>query len=187
MATTYETIRPRFEQVQDYVVSDLDRVIEQTDGGNYIAAALITCACDALSNLKYGQQNRGYLFFEDLLPSEWRPVAKSLYEAIRHGLIHTYDTRLICIGPRELEVIISWGQKPHLHLSENGKQIYINIKSLSNDFKAALKQFESDLQEQPTLRDTFARSINRWRKQQIAKDEVAKWEQLLGLGKRCAA
>jgi hypothetical protein len=183
VATTYEAIRSRFEQVRDYVVSDLDRVIEQTDGGNYIAAALITCACDALSNLKHGRENHGYLFFKELLPNEWRPVAKSLYEAIRHGLVHTYDTRLICIGPRELEVIISWGQKPHLRLSENGKQVYINIRQLSQDFKAALKRFESDLQEQATLRDTFARSIHRWRKQLIAKSEVEKWEQLLRIGK----
>src|SRR3569832_725611 len=138
MATTYEAIRSRFEQVRDYVVSDLDRVIEQTDGGNYIAAALITCACDAFSNLKYGKENHGHLFFEELLPHEWRPVAKTLYKAIRNGLVHTYDTRLICLGTRELEVIISWGQKPHLHLSEYGKQIYINIKHFSKKFKTAL-------------------------------------------------
>lgn len=179
MATTYETIRLRFEQVHDYVVSDLDRVVEQTDGGNYIAAALIVCACDALSNLKYGKENHGYLFFKELLPNVWHPVAKSLYEAIRHGLVHTYDTRLICIGHREIEVIISWGQKPHLGLSANRKKIYINIKHLSKDFKAAFKRFETDLQEQATLRNTFAKSIHRWRKQHIAKNEVEKWEKLL--------
>ena len=183
MATSYEEIRSKFEQIQDYVISDLNRVIEQTDGGNYIAAALITCACDALSQLKYGQQNRGYLFFEEVLPSEWRPVAKPLYEAIRHGLVHTYDTRLICIGSRELEVIISWGQRPHLRPSRDGKQLYINIKNLSGDFKAAFKRFESDLQKQARLRDIFARSIHRWRKQQVARNEVAIWDQLLRPGK----
>ena len=179
MALAYDAIRPRFDQIKDYIVSDLDRVIEQTDGGNYIAAALITCACDALSTLKYGGENRGDRFFKELLPTTWQPVAKPLYEAIRNGLVHTYDTRLICIGEQEIEVVISWGRKPHLRLSDDGRQLYINVKNLSRDFKSALNRLEADLREHPSLRDTFADSIRRWRKQQIPRQQVAKWQQLL--------
>ena len=184
MATTYEAIRREFEQAQDYILSDLDRIIGQTDGGNYIAAALITCACDALSYLKYGQSHRGDCFFEELLPTELRPIAKPLYEAIRHGIVHTYDTQLICIGQRELDVTISWGRKPHLQLSADGKHIYVNIKTLSSDFKAAVARFKSDLQQNPTLRETFAKSMRRSRRMQLNKTEAAKWERCLQLVKR---
>jgi hypothetical protein len=183
VAIDYEAIRPRFEQIREYVIDDLDRVINQTEGGNYIAAALVTCACDAMSNLKFGKENQGHLFFEEVLPKEWRPVAKTLYEAIRHGLVHTYDTRLVCVGSREIEVVISWGQKPHLRLSQDGKQIYINIKQLSRDFKSVMKQYESDLLEQVTLRNNFMRSINRWRKQIVKQCEVATWDHLLKLAR----
>ena len=186
MATSYEAIRREFAQVQDYIIGDLDRLTALEHGGNYIAAALITCACDALSYLKHGKQNEGYRFFEEMLPSEWRPVAKSLYEAIRHGIVHSYDTQLICIGSRELDVTISWGQKPHLHLSADEKHIYVNIKNLSMDFKTAVAQFKSDLEQQDKLRDIFAKSIHRSRRLHLRNNETAKWEQCLKLAKHDA-
>ena len=184
MATTYNAIRREFEQAEDYILSDLDRIVKQTDGGNYIAAALITCACDALSYLKYGKPHRGDRFFEELLPAELHPIAKSLYEAIRHGIVHTYDTQLICVGPRELDVTISWGQKPHLHLSADEKHIYVNIKNLSRDFRAAMARYRSDLQQNSNLRETFEKSMRRSRRMHLIRSEAAKWEQCLRLMKR---
>jgi hypothetical protein len=92
MATPFETIKPELDRLRDYVVGDLEWLIRQETGGNYLAAALITCACDALSYLKHGASDKGELFFEEIIPSEWKPLAPTLYQAIRHGIVHSYDT-----------------------------------------------------------------------------------------------
>jgi len=178
VATTYEEIRAPFEQAQAYVLDDLDRIVK-TSGGNYVAAVLITCACDAFSAFKYGKSKRGERFFEELLPDKWRPIAKSLYGAIRHGLVHSYDTQLISIGGRELDIIISWGQKAHLHVSTDEKRIYVNIQNLASDFRAAVIRFSADLQKDAKLRETFAKSWKRSRKMRIGQPETAQWEKCL--------
>ena len=117
MAVPYETIRAEVERLCNYVTHDLDILIAQEVGGNYLAAALITRACNAISYLKYGQCYRGDLFFTEILPDLWKPVAKTLYDVIRHGIAHTYETKTIILNSRRLDIGVSWRAKPHLHLS----------------------------------------------------------------------
>ncbi len=75
MAVAYETIRSEVERLRNYIIKDLDLLVNQDVGGNYLAASLITCACDAISYLKYGKHHRGNLVFSELLPDFWQPVA----------------------------------------------------------------------------------------------------------------
>jgi hypothetical protein len=52
MAVPYETIRAEVERLCNYVTHDLDLLIAHDVGDNYLATALITCACDAISYLE---------------------------------------------------------------------------------------------------------------------------------------
>src|SRR5262249_58756896 len=108
--------------------------------GNYLAASLITCACDAIANLKYGERYRGDLIFAELLPTFWTPVAKNVYRAVRDGIVHIYETKTVRIGSRRLNIVISWGAKPHLHLSPTGNDLYINVPRLAQDLKDDLNR-----------------------------------------------
>ncbi len=130
MAVQYETIRTEVDRLRNYVTTDLDLIVNQNIGGNYLAASLITCACDAMSQLKHGQPNRGDLIFAELLPDQWKPVARSLYDAIRDGIVHLYETKTIVLGSTHLNLVISWKAKPHLHVSSTGNDLYINIRQL---------------------------------------------------------
>lgn len=179
MTISYETIRPEVERLRYYLTNDLDRLIAQDVGGNYLAAVLITCACDALSYLKHGQRNRGDLFFTELLPDLWKPVAKTLYNAIRNGIVHTYETKTIILGSRRLSVGISWNAKPHLHLSETGTHIYVNIRQLSQDLKTAVAQFEADLKADAKLRKQFHESMQGEREIPLDGSEKQKWQDML--------
>lgn len=178
-AISYEMIRREVERLCSYVTNDLDRLIAQDVGGNYLAAALITCACDAISYLKHGQRNRGDLFFTEMLPNLWKPVAKTLYSAIRNGIVHTYETKTIILGSRRLNVGISWNTKPHLHLSATGTHVYVNIRQLSQGLKTAVTQFEADLKADAKLRAKFYESMRREREVSLDGSEKQKWQDIL--------
>ena len=124
MAVPYETIRAEVERLCNYVTHDLDRLIGQDVGGNYLAAALTTCACDAISYLKYGQRNRGDLFFTEILPDLWKPIAKTLYDAIRNGIVHTYETKLSSLV-RSVWILAYRGERNRTFTSQQGEQRFM--------------------------------------------------------------
>ena len=179
MAVRYETIRSEVERLRNYVTNDLNLVVKQKIGGNYLAASLITCACDAISYLKYGKPNRGDLFFAELLPDLWKPVARNLYDAIRDGIVHVYETKTIRIGSLQLDIVISWGARPHLHLSPSGKSVNINVPKLAQDLTDAISRFETELKSNPGLRDTFYKSMQRDRELNPNKTELGNWNHVL--------
>ncbi len=179
MVVPYENIRAEVERLCAYLTQDLDILIAQEIGGNYLAAALITCACDALSYLKYGHRNRGDLFFAEILPDLWRPIAKTLYNAIRNGIIHTYETKTIILDSRRLDIAVSWRAKPHLHLSARGTEVYVNVSQLSQDLKAAIARFEADLKVNGNLRGTFFRAMRGEREINAVNPERQIWQRVL--------
>jgi len=176
----FKTIRPEVIRLRNFIIGDLNYLVKQKTGGNYLAAALITCACDALSHLKNGKENKGELFFAEVIPPEWQPLAPALYSAIRDGIVHLYDTKFVCINSQKIEIVISWRKKPHFHRSADGKQIYVNVRKLASAFKAAVRSFEADLKDKPQLRETFEKSVRKSREISIEKNaERAAWNKCL--------
>jgi len=179
MAVPFATIKPEVDRLRNFIIGDLDCLISQEAGGNYLAAALITCACDTLSHLKYGKRNKGELFFAEIIPAGWSALAPVLYQAIRDGIVHVYDTKVIRINSHDIEVTISWRMKPHFHLSVNKKHIFVNVQNLASDLKDAIKRFETDLKAKPHLREVFERSMRRSRQISVENNERKIWEQCL--------
>jgi hypothetical protein len=101
MAVEYETIRGKLEQLRDFIIKDLTLLVQQETGGQYLAACLIACACEALSRLKYGVPYKGELFFSEMtLPEKWKPVAGSLYNAPRTALFMAMTPSLLLLPLR---------------------------------------------------------------------------------------
>ncbi len=186
MGVRYETIRSEVERVRNFITTDLDLVVNQNIGGNYLAVSLITCACDAIAYLKYGRANQGELFFAELLPDRWKPIGRGLYDAIRNGLVHVYETKTIVIGSRRLNVVISWRAKPHMHLSPSSSDIYVNVFQLAQDLKRALAQFETDLKAQQNLRNTFYEAMRKDREYHVQQNDQQGWDSALAQAPRAA-
>ena len=148
-------------------------------GVNYLAAALMTCACDAISYLKHGKRNQGERVFAEIIPDPWKPVAGIVYSAIRDGIVHLYETKTIVLDLRRTDVVVSWRDKPHFHLSSTGTGLYVNIQRLAQDLKAAVVQFEEDLKATASLRETFYRSMRREREISPAGIDRQKWQDVL--------
>ena len=87
----------------------------------YAVALLIAVASEALSRLQ-GQDDYT-VFAKELLGRKHgvdELVGRGLFEAVRHGLAHRYDTSLITVGSSQVVVAISW-QKPERHLQVRNK------------------------------------------------------------------
>ncbi len=106
-----DAILGEYDELQSFLLSDLRRIVALDVGGNFAVAALVAVACDALSKL---QRRRDHEVFAEMLPLEWRPVSKSLYDALRNGLAHRYTMKTIVLRRRQIGLGISWRQVEHL-------------------------------------------------------------------------
>lgn len=114
MDVSYEQIRASFEKVRHYFSYDLKLLTSVDTGGNYITGLLICCACEILSRLEYGKEDGIRFFAEEMLPVKWRPVAPNLFDAMRNGIAHFYETKSIHLTGRVVEIYLSWRKEPHL-------------------------------------------------------------------------
>jgi len=185
MAVEYEEIRSKFEELRNFIINDLKLLVGQENGGNYITACLIVCACEALSWLRNGKPHKGELFFSEMvLPQKWQPVASTLYDALRNGIVHGYETMDVVIGPTRVVLAVSWKQKPHLKFLRSGQHVYLylNIQSMAADMKHALGKYEEELKTNCKQREVFYKAMrqmkNKWEKQP-PQEERKTWETLL--------
>ena len=181
MDISYEDIKPTFEKVCHNFSYDLNLLKSQILGGNYITALLIACACETLSRYRYGKEDGVRFFSEKMLPGEWRPVAPSLFDAMRNGIAHNFETKSIRIGDRLLDICISWRQEPHLHFSPDKKILYLNIQTMVGQILGLLREYEESLVSDPELRRHFSEAMQAdWIKKPEG-DELKAWKGLLGL------
>jgi hypothetical protein len=132
--------------------------------------------------LRYGKKDGGTDFFSNyLLPECWQGVGPDLYDALRNGIAHGYETKTIRLAGRSIEVGISWRKKPHLSFDEDEgqKMICVNIRELAAHLGRALDRYEAELGECAELRDRFHRC---WRKGRcIENARVPAWQKLIAV------
>jgi hypothetical protein len=114
MAPPFATIERDFQRLRGFVLNDLDRIVGAETGGNFAAVALVLVACEALGQLRYGGQRPEVRAFSDCLPDEWQPVARTLYDALRNGLVHNYDAMNIWIDGEAIGFEFAWRGERHL-------------------------------------------------------------------------
>lgn len=179
MDVSYDDIKEDFERVRHYITNDLTLMVRQDVGGNYLAAFLIACACETIAWYKYHKQHKGSVILKELLPVEWKPVAFSLYDAMRNGIAHRYETKTLKVGGTRLEIGISWKDKPHLTFASDKSAVYLNIKDMAVQVHALFGQYENDLRNSPDLRGKFREgSRGKWEKCPPG-NENATWIKLL--------
>lgn len=184
MTVLYEDVAGSFSNLRSFLLNDLDLVVTQPIGGNYAAVLLVTSACEAVGRLRYGKRSGGELFFSEyMLPTNWQPVGVYLFNALRNGLAHSYDTKtLVQIGDRAIDVVISRRDKPHLAFEAADSRLFVNAADLTAQLKAALDRYDEELKQSGPLRDRFIKWIKREATVDVVKavDRRA-WRQLLGI------
>jgi hypothetical protein len=136
--------------------------------------------------MRRGGSDRDFEVFAELLPdtpADWRTVAEPLYDAVRHGLAHGFDTKEIRFNGGILTVTISWRQREHLSIDQtHGKpSVVLNVQNLVAALSETIDAFREQLTRDPAARDRFQKSCRK-KKQVASKNprEIAAWSRLTG-------
>jgi len=176
LVATFDQIELHFMEVRGFFLNDLDRIVAQPVGGNYAATVLIFSAYEALGNLR---DSKGHVPFREQLPPRWRPVSESLYGALRNGLVHGYEPKVIDLGAQRVKLALSWRERPHLSFSD--EWLCLNVQEMARELRQAFVDYELRLREDSALRDGFRQRRARHRVHKVlGGDELAAWRALLG-------
>lgn len=178
---TFGEIEEEFLRLKNFLTADLKLILEPGTGGNYISAALIACACDALTWLISGKKNKGEEFFtRHLLTPQWAPVGKTIYDAVRNGLVHSYETKDIVVGGTRIRLGISRKEKPHLTFDAAEGILYLNVQQLTRDLLTAIDEYQDRLKDDENLRAAFRKNMKSG-KEVLIRDQkaVELWQSLL--------
>jgi hypothetical protein len=151
-----------FTQLRGMVRNDLKQ-IRKLDKKSpiYAVGLLVAIATEALSQLE-GRADDA-IFAEDLLGRRYGVpplIGRVLFDAIRNGLAHVYDTKTIVLGSEEVIVVLSWQQREHLAVAteewlHDGKPrvgICLNVDTLWGDLDAHYTEFAERLERDGDLR-----------------------------------
>ena len=181
MAVTYDDIKDDFEELRGFFKNDLRILTQSSAGGNYATVLVATTACEVLGPLRFENNGEREFFKNYLLPETWRTVAPSLYDALRNGLAHSYATKTIFrINGANLELGISWSEKPHLQFDHQHSVLYINVRELAQRVNEALAAYEAELKAQPQLCALYAKGRQKKREINVhTSSEREAWKALL--------
>src|SRR5437016_1036771 len=150
-----------FTQLRSMVRNDLKQIRKiEKKAPNYAVALLVTIATEALSQLE-GRADEA-VFAEDLLgrlhgvPLQ---VGRVLFDAIRNGLAHVYDTKIIVVGADEIIVVLSWQKREHMSVAvedwlNDGRPrvgVCLNVGTLWTDLDAHFTVFAERLGKDANL------------------------------------
>jgi len=176
MAPTFEQIDSEVKKIRNYVFHDLELIVKQQTGGNYAAIAIMLCACDLFARLRYCRRDEGWRFVVDYmgtLNANYAKIGKTLYDALRHGIMHSYETKKVRIGNRLIDFGISWREKQHFSVDSEKSRIHINVPAIHSDLTQAFEAYVEDLKKNGQLRDNF-RNMLRKDAETAPKDESEK-------------
>jgi hypothetical protein len=181
MTVNYDDIKDDFQELRSFFKNDLHILIQSSVGGNYATVLVATTACEVLGPLRFENNGEREFFSKYLLPDTWHAVAPSLYDALRNGLAHSYATKTILhINGANLELSISWSEKPHLKFDCQHSILYINVRELAQRVNEALATYETELKTQPQLCALYAKRRQKKRTINIhTSSEREAWKALL--------
>ena len=126
--------------------------------------------------------------FKNLLPpgSPYEVISKTLYEALRNGLVHGYDTKEIVFDGTSIGLMIAWKDTPHLSVvTHGGKQcLVLNVQVLSDRLSYEIEKFREQLKQSPEARDKFFTACRRDERKEVHGAEASEWRSMMTSGPR---
>ena len=151
-----------FAQLRDFLQHDLRNVLRMEHGGNYTAALLVAVGAEALSLLQDEEPDHVLigLLTQHGIDEE---MAKDIIDALRHGLAHMFDTTVIQVGKKQIELVVSWGEKEHMGYRPEAPGLYLNVRTMWADLRTALTNVEAHLAADQKWASQIPReSAKRW-------------------------
>ncbi len=183
MAVSFADIAPKFDRVFGFIERDLARILTLDPGGNFAVAGLAACACETLARYRYGS-GEGADVFSRLLPAgPFKVIARCVYDILRNGLVHRYDTADIRVGGKIVQLAISWRAEPHLSVKDidGVPNLVLNATTLCADLFAQFAEYRRELEQSAEARDRF---LTRYRETGVVEiavpAQVEAWRTIVG-------
>jgi hypothetical protein len=183
MAVSFANIEPKFDRVFGFIQRDLERFLALDVGGNFAVAALAACACETLARYRDRSGGGGEVFRRLLPPGPFHVIARSLYDLLRNGLVHRYDTADLRVDGRLVRLALSWRARPHLSVTEiDGiPNLVLNATTLCSDLFKAFREYKEELEKSAEARDRFLLTYRQTGVFEVnTPAHVAAWKAILG-------
>ncbi|MDP8983316.1 MAG: hypothetical protein M3O35_22300 [Acidobacteriota bacterium] len=180
---SFADIEKEFDESLGYIRNDIAELRRLNCSLNYTVALLVGCACEVLASCGV-ERRHDYQIFAELLPEgDWRLLAKPLFNALRNGLAHGFDTKHLHVGKEAIQIYISWSEKNVISIREatGADGLFIGIQPLAERLCARINEFRAKLQSDEVARHQFRRASQRERTAQCSQSETEAWRRLAAL------
>ena len=168
-----------FQQLREFLHHDVKNVLKMEHGGNYTAALVIAVGAEALSRLQ--DEATDHVLIVMFARYEFDgAMAEDIVKALRHSLAHIFETTCIRVRKTDIELVVGWGERPHMTLRPEPPGLYLNVRTMWEDLQAELGAMQARLEAdkpwgQQTPRDWQKRWVT-----QASPGAIAGWDRLLG-------
>src|ERR1019366_8857841 len=148
---SFADIEKEFDESLGYIKNDIFALCRQNEKVNYTVALLVACGCEVLA-VGRGDRKRPHDVFAELLPAnDWKALAKPLYEALRNGLAHKFDTKHLHVDGQRIQISFFFGRARKLWTSVQAGLACLLVLDLSGH-SSAQKSRNSGRSCRPMLR-----------------------------------
>ncbi|MGD0199552.1 MAG: hypothetical protein ABSD27_02260 [Bryobacteraceae bacterium] len=178
---SFADIKKEFDESLGYIQNDISALCGQDQTVNYTVALLVLIGCEVLAEGR-GDRKRPHDVFAELLPdNDWKALAKPLYEALRNGLTHKFDTKHLHVDGQSIQIYFGWTleQVVGIHSANRGTGLFISPRPLGERLCARIDEFRRELETDERLREHFSRAYGRESTTECSTSETAAWKRLI--------
>jgi hypothetical protein len=142
--TNVNTVRETFDELRQALTHVVTPLLDLDNVGHYAVALLVAIGSEALSRLQGKSQDIvfvGLLTKHGLEPE----LASEVFDALRNGIAHTYNTKFIKKGSFTVELIVSWREKPHLSSRRDPPGLFLNVRTMWADLRQVIDALDAAL------------------------------------------
>lgn len=161
LMAVYSEIKHEFDVTLGYIRNDINALCNGKQTLNYTVGLLIGVACEALEEA--GAYPNKKTVLADLLPDDdWRQLQDVLFDALRNGLAHNFDTKHIHLNGRLIQIYMVWGlPKPIAIGWRNGEEaLEIGTCFLGRGICRTIDDFRAKLQNDSAACERFRKSLD---------------------------
>ncbi len=174
---SFADIEREFDESLGYIRNDVFALCRQKERVNYTVALLVGVGCEFLAE---GEGNKKpHEVFAELLPNDdWKTLAKPLFEAVRNGLAHKFDTKHLHVDGQRIQIYFSWDREEVVDTSP-GTRLFIGTRPLGLLLCKKIEEFRQKLQGDAIARKRFRQAYSREDWTGCSAVETAAWKRLV--------
>lgn len=177
---SFADIQEEFKVSFGYIQNDMRAISCGKETINYTLALLVAVACEMLAAAGKDRTHPEKVLAE-VLPAQWGPLAKRLFDAIRNGLAHGFDTKHIVVDGVSHQIYMQWHGTVPVEVVRSGGDIrlYIRPRVLADLICAKIDNLKELLRREAARKIWLENVHLHEREMMLDSKEKAAWNALI--------